>query len=163
MTTVRIYTQNEIISLLEEAIAKLQEKDACFLDPEFDINERSVTHRLAMYSENCFVDYQVDCEYNRVLDSNTEEHITKSVIREVDEHVTWSDKEARTVYPDIIVHQRGTTNNLLAIEVKMGWKQLKGDFDRIKAYAYKTQLGYQFSACVTLGPGTKRNITFIDE
>ena len=40
-------------------------------------------------------------------------------------------KEASAVYPDVIVHKRNTTDNLLEIEMKMQWKNSKKEFDLI--------------------------------
>ncbi|MEX0781879.1 MAG: hypothetical protein WD557_04455 [Dehalococcoidia bacterium] len=83
-------------------------------------NERSTTHRLAMYLEPHFPGWHVDCEYNR-LDANP-----KELPRCPKDPVPPTDLDARTVYPDIIVHKRRTQENLLVIEVK---KATGGDED----------------------------------
>ena len=74
-----------------------------------DVHERSVSHKLAEYLQFQFPDWNVDCEYNKkgphpkLLDG----------IRECSEQRT-TDR----IYPDIIVHRRNTTDNLLVVEIK---------------------------------------------
>lgn len=68
-----------------------------------DINERSLTHRLAFHLESSgfFTGYSVDCEYNR---------------RGID---TKTDNSGNSIFPDIIVHVRGQSDsNLIIIEAK---------------------------------------------
>ena len=64
-----------------------------------NVNERSITHKLAEYLQRQFEGLKVDCEYNR------------------------RGKDPKTlqkrIFPDIIVHDRGDSdNNRLVIEVK---------------------------------------------
>jgi hypothetical protein len=77
----------------------------------FDVNERSITHKLALYLEQHFSNWHIDCEYNRNM-------FDPKVIDLYPRTVGIDDTNATTVYPDIIVHKRGTKNNLLVIEVK---------------------------------------------
>lgn len=104
-------------------------------------NERSITHCLAVYIEFQFLGFNVDCEYNRKglhpkrLDSFRKE-------------VSSDDEKGVTVFPDIIVHHRGTANNHLVIEAKLSSNQQECAnseacrCDRCKLRAYKTDLGY---------------------
>jgi hypothetical protein len=149
----KIYTQKQIEALIVASIRMVQKKDAEFLNPDFDINERSVTHRLAMYLAGLFPEEDVDCEYNRIYNDDTDEYIAKNLeLPVIEKGITLKDTKARTVFPDIIVHRRNTQRNLLAIEVKMAWKADKVDFDRVKAQAYKFRLNYEYSICLILGP-----------
>lgn len=155
------YTRPEVESILLKAIRKLQERDNIFLDEAFDINERSVTHRLGMYLAELFPDEDVDCEYNRQYNDDSDEYIAKNVELSVIENgLTLKDTEAKTVYPDIIVHRRNTSRNLLAVEVKMAWKSGKGQFDEIKAEAYRKRLDYHYSTYLVLGPGKNFNLVW---
>jgi hypothetical protein len=156
------YSLKEIEAKLIEAIEILQQKDGQFLDPKFDVNERSVTHRLGMYLAEIFPDEDVDCEYNRVYNEHSDEYIYKNVeLPKIEKGMTTKDLVAKTVYPDIIVHQRGQKRNLLAVEVKMGWKDYKGNFDVIKAEAYKYRLKYDYAAYLVLGPKNEFELKFI--
>jgi hypothetical protein len=99
------------------------------------VNERSLTHKYAEYLQEEFPEWNVDCEYNR------DGHDTKKIIsyiRKID------NENARTVYPDIIIHHRGTKNNLVVIEAKKD--NFNGDnLDVQKLEAYNKDLGYKFT------------------
>ena len=68
------------------AICALYRHDRELLD--VDANERSITHKLAEHLQREFPGWHVDCEYNRVGREPRR-------------------LEAKTVFPDIIVHRRG--------------------------------------------------------
>jgi hypothetical protein len=112
-----------------------------------DVNERSISHRLALYLEPLFPGWQVDCEYNRDF---ARPGRPKS-LHVPDDNVGWDDTDARTVYPDIIVHSRGSDDNLLVLELKK--TGLSTSFDEAKLYAYKRELGYKFSYLLVVRTG----------
>src|SRR5438445_13522965 len=102
--------RNEVAQKLERAIQKLTEHDLELLAR--DVNERSITHRLARYLQQEFPDMHVDCEYNRY-------DIEAKWLDFYPLDARADDTEARTVFPDIIVHKRGPEGpNLLVIEAK---------------------------------------------
>ena len=71
-----------------------------------DVNERSITHKLAIYLQNQFTDYDIDCEYNRNMKSPKEIVFIET-------------SKKGKVFPDIIVHKRGEdSNNLIVFEIK---------------------------------------------
>ncbi|SNR89010.1 hypothetical protein SAMN06265340_1143 [Desulfurobacterium atlanticum] len=108
-----------------------------------DINERALTHKLALYLQNYFHDYDVDCEYNRMMKNN--EYIKKTLNLPADEGIIISDTTQKTVYPDIIIHRRGNNdNNLLVIEVKksVNVNENERNFDFQKLKAFTEQLRY---------------------
>ena len=51
-----------IIEKLKRCIEKLKKED-CYLIKN-NASERSIAHRLAVYLEDEFIGYNVDCEYN---------------------------------------------------------------------------------------------------
>ena len=156
------YSAKQIENALHKATVMLQQRDSIFLDPAFNINERSVTHRLGIYLQELFPEEHVDCEYNRIYSDDADEYIAKNIeLGDLERDLTLKDTDARTVYPDIIVHRRNTNRNLLAIEVKMAWKAQKGSFDIVKAQAYKRRLDYLYSAYLVLGPGQNYKIHWI--
>jgi len=77
----------------------------------YDVHERTIAHRLAVYLEHRLTGFHVDCEYNNDLDSETGR-----------KQVHYSNSSSGTgAYPDIIVHHRGLNgpnHNLLVIEIK---------------------------------------------
>ncbi len=68
-----------------------------------NLHEISITHRLACHLERYIAEgdasYDVDLEYNR----------DRGSVKQLD---------GQRIRPDIIVHRRGTTENLICIEVK---------------------------------------------
>lgn len=90
-----------------------------------DANERSITHKLAEHLQMQFEHLDVDCEYNRHGDG------VKRLAAILPPDDTRTDcTDAKTVYPDIIVHKRGCDgSNALVIEVK---KSSGGDANRDK-------------------------------
>jgi len=134
--------QNDIESKIKSALTSLIECDGYLLKQ--DANERSISHRLAVYLEPLFFDWNVDCEYNRNLDDIKKLNLP---IKEV----STADLDAKTVYPDIIVHKRGSENNLLVIEIKKSSnKDNQGIFDRKKLEAFRSQLGYKFAVFICM-------------
>src|SRR5690348_14899528 len=143
---------------LNWAIEQLIARDRALL--EFDLNERTITHKLAEHLQQAFSEYDVDCEYNRnqgdIKTLELPEHINNS----------WDDTQARTVFPDIIVHRRGTGTNVLVIEAK---KTNGGDeaFDLLKLHAFRQELGYEHAVFLRFRTGEAnpgvQDLRFVDE
>lgn len=114
---------------------------------EVDANERSITHKLAEYLQREFPGWNTDCEYNRSGD------LPKTLRRRVGEWVRADDTEARSVFPDIIVHRRGPSKpNLLVVEAKKSTTQ-RGSDDEEKLRAYLCEYHYQFAYMVIFRVG----------
>lgn len=127
----------EIIeSALEESLDQLLRADFELL--QVDANERSISHRLAVYLEEYFPGWNVDCEYNR-------DHDDPKRLNIISRDIQSDDTQATTVYPDIIIHKRGTDENLVVIEMKKTSSKEDDDYDLGKLHAFKGQLGYQFA------------------
>lgn len=124
------YEFDEIKRKVNVAIGILFKNDSCLL--EIGANERSVSHKLAEYLQIQFPDWHVDCEYNRKGDS----------IKRIG-------SESR-IYPDIIIHQRGVTENLLMMEIKTSRDMTENDYKKLKAltgneYEYQWGLFAKFN------------------
>lgn len=150
----REYSRQEIKGKVLEAKRLLLLNDQFLL--EYDLNERTISHKFADYLQRQFPDWHVDCEYNRVHDSrdshcfhdleeklikkklSTKKLITgKGIIPDTQNNVVWTDTDARTVYPDIIVHHRNTDENLLVIEMKKSSRSngdVSLDKDKLNAF-----------------------------
>ncbi|AST06125.1 hypothetical protein AF2641_04160 [Anoxybacillus flavithermus] len=106
-----------------------------------DVHERSIAHRLAVHLGIVFYEWDVDVEYNR-------DH---GKVKRIYDH---DEPSGRRVFPDIIVHQRGTQNNLLVIEVKK-WNNsfdlYERDLEKIKSYLHSPELQYRYGAFVEIG------------
>jgi hypothetical protein len=79
---------------------------------EKDLGERTLTHRLAVQIEKQFPGWEVDCDYNRLGERTL--RLPKGSI------VSTDDEIGKSIFPDIVVHQREIPNNLVAIEVRKG-------------------------------------------
>lgn len=148
--TARWPNRQEVKNKVYSAIEHLLYRDRFLL--EKNVNERSISHRLAMYLQSEFGDeWDVDCEYNRDHDVRKELHLW------LREKVAPDDTTAITVFPDIIVHHRGTDDNLLVIEMKKT-KNLQGsarDFDLKKLCAFlRERYHYQYALYLQLGTET---------
>jgi len=55
--------KEEIENAINQALGKLLERDLYILT--VDINERTISHMLAVYLEPYFCGWNIDCEYNR--------------------------------------------------------------------------------------------------
>lgn len=158
------YSKDELETIIETAVAILHKDHKFLLVQGHDINERTVTSQLRAIIDDLIPEYHVDAEYNRMWKRRKEAgegfvYDTKKSKRLEPQEVMTDDEEATTVFPDIIVHIRGTDINLLIIEVKMEWKKEKSDEDKKKLRGY-TQggLSYNFGAYVEIGESGLSNL-----
>lgn len=124
------------------ALQMLLDRDANLL--ELDANERSLTHRFAMYLQERLPDWEVDCEYNR--DGHNPKRVDLPQLHPQDD-----DTDAKTVFPDVIAHRRGRQENYLVIEFKKMKYGFDDGVDQRKLRAYKEQLHYPFALFVAIG------------
>lgn len=137
------YSKEEIKKKVYIAIDLLIKNDSFLL--KNDVNERSISHKLAEYLQQQFPEYNVDCEYNRIKNQKMDHaYITKKINLPISE-LRSDDTTAKTVYPDIIIHKRGTENNLVVIEIKKKLSDEDKKYDINKLEAFKKQLGYKNS------------------
>lgn len=144
---------DEVYKRIDQAIAQLLEKDYYLL--QIDANERAISHRLGLYLQLLFTDWHVDCEYNRNLDQP----------KRLEQYEEFFDAEQRvwsiavtdpiTVFPDIIIHERGTGNNLLVLEMKKTTSKVRDDFDRMKLNEFKNQYGYPYALFIKFTTGVE--------
>jgi len=93
------HTFDEIRSGILSALFELYKQDKQILS--INANERSITHRFAIYIEKEFPRWDTDCEYNR--DGDAVKRGNSNCL----------------ILPDIIVHKRGRKGpNLIVIEAK---------------------------------------------
>lgn len=123
---------------LDAAVAQFLAHDAYLV--ENDANERSMTHRFAIYLQSRLPEFHVDCEYNR--DGN----VPKRLAIRQRTAVPDNDTDATTIFPDIIVHERGTRNNILVIEAKKAGRPTERDRDKILAFMTDDAYKYRFGA-----------------
>ncbi len=153
-------TSQEVERSVIRAIQMLLRHDSFLLDK--DVNERSVTHKLAEYLQREFGGWHVNCEYNRVGNNSNSSKILMGLAKELYEHrfrrkAPTDDPKQNTVFPDIIVHRRGDkTDNLLVLEVKKSdTRNVAQSKDKIKLKLYVERLQYRFAAFLVLRTGVQ--------
>jgi hypothetical protein len=115
---------------------------------EKDLGERTLTHRLAVHLESKFPGWEVDCDYNRLGERTL--RLPKGTI------VSTDDRLGKSIYPDIVVHQREIPNNLLAIELRKAANHQPVEHDQHKLRALTDPhlwFAYRIGVLVTLAKG----------
>jgi len=112
---------NKVVTALQEFYAR----EAFLLDK--DLGERTLTHRLAVHCEKQFSGWEIDCDFNRLGERTL--RLPHGTIVSTDDHL------GKSVYPDIVVHQREIPNNLLAIEVRKATNHQPLEHDQHKLRA----------------------------
>ena len=134
---------DKVVSAIHEFYARetfLLEKDA---------GERALTHRLAVQLEKQFPGWEIDCEYDRLGERTL--RLPRGSIVSTDDHL------AKSVYPDLVVHQRAIPNNLLAIELRKAINHQPVEHDRRKLMALTDPhlwFAYWIGLLLTLGETT---------
>lgn len=109
---------NSIIKVkIREALKLFIAKDKQTL-LRVDIYEPTISHRIAVYLEELFPEFDIDCEYNKTLLGKKK------------------DMNGKVIRPDIIIHTRMTneTNSVIA-EIKKSGKNsklAKADIEKLK-------------------------------
>lgn len=133
-----------IESRLNRAVALFAKRDEQLVAQ--DASERAMTHWVAVYLQDEFAEWHVDVEYNR------NQGDVKRVYAQVPPEVSTHSDEALTVFPDIIVHRRGSNENLLVVEAKKSAPRLPS-FDDLKLRSYTDPdlgLAYAWGAAIVL-------------
>ena len=171
-------TDTEVRQALDSALLDLLENDYSLLTD--DVNERTITARLAHHLEKHLSEWHLDCEYNRAVNFH-ELQVTEIkkrakgngklmakmlfAARQPHENfVNHFDLVGHKIFPDIIVHRRQSCCNLLVIEAKKncgpGQNQEKsgrvGDISKLKMM--KEQLGYRFGVFVSVATGAQPSV-----
>jgi hypothetical protein len=114
-----------------------------------DLGERTLTHRLAVHVEKQFPGWEVDCDYNRLGERTL--RLPKGTIISTDDEI------GKSVYPDIVVHQREIPNNLLAIEVRKASNHQPHEHEQLKLRALTDPhlwFAYRIGVLLTLAKNT---------
>jgi hypothetical protein len=133
------------------AICMLYRYDRELLDT--DANERSITHKLAEYLQREFTGWNVDCEYNRL-------GYDPKRVRIDSWRVQANDTEAKTVFPDIIIHRRLAKKNLIVIEVKKaGGAEETRDVQKLQEFTRTPEYKYDYGLFLRLAPDGRSEMT----
>jgi hypothetical protein len=142
-------TKEDIEEILNLSLDKLYVNEKEILTKEYNIGERTISNKLGNYID-IFIgnQYDVDVEYNRMRTKYEHNDLGNLMGKTLN----WeeSGEGSGFVYPDIIIHKRDTSVNIVEIEVKMSWKNRKKEYDYLKINEYMKQLGYQFGVYIEL-------------
>ena len=148
------YQKEEIEKLLRKGLALLYKNDYFLIS--HDVNERSISHKLAGYLQTLFPELHVDCEYNKIGKRTIDgKNLSKKMDWSPREQVETDDTNGKTVYPDIIIHTRGIrSQNLLVVEVKKSInrnneKRTK-DYQKLFHFITDSKFKYKYAAFIDL-------------
>ena len=140
---------NELMLKIKIALNCVFEKDNALFSN--NASEWSISHRLAVYLEESFPKWNIDCEYNRI--GNCGNQIKKNSTGE-------------NIRPDIIIHQHSKKtieNNLLIIEIKKNHID-KSDIEKIKDYTLVPNsvrsYQYQYGLALILKNSIKESVFY---
>lgn len=109
---------------------------------EFNLSERCIASRLALYLQDEFPEFNVDIEYNR-------DGATPKRLGLPEGCANFNEDGEALVVPDVIVHRRGHAGpNVLVLELKKTTNPEPRDCDRERVRALREQLGYEFGALI---------------
>ncbi len=120
-----------------------------------DANERSITFRFAMHLQIYLQDWEIDCEFNR-------DGVEPKRLGHLGLYPDSEDEEAKTVFPDVIAHRRGTKQNFLVLEFKKSTSHVNREIDRRKLLGYKRELGYSHALFIEVGTGGQAKISALE-
>lgn len=154
----------EVTEKISIAVDCLLKHDVFLL--EKNVNERSISHKLAEYLQKQFPQYHVDCEYNRMQGLRGEGFITKRLELGIEGKIAPDDIEAKTVFPDIIIHRRGSNeDNLVVLEIKKErhTNKANSDYDITKLKEFTQQLKYKLGMFLEFSADKVKNIKCVKD
>jgi len=131
-----------LVTIQEKAGRAIQQ----FLDTDgllcaLNVNERTLTYRIARCLEDEFPNHDVDCEYNRKGYNDTK------WLEEYPNNTSTRDTTGTTAFPDIIIHCRTVElANLLVVEIKKSTNPQKDKRDKEKLEHLVKGNQYQYTA-----------------
>ena len=144
MFSQNLSNDSEVILKIKAALEELIINDSELLTR--DVHERSITHHFANYLVKKFPKYHIDVEYNR--DGNDVKKI-KAIKNKIGNCNCCGETDSASIFPDIIIHKRGTQNNYIVIETKKSSADDKAiEYDRDKLKLMKGELKYNFAFLV---------------
>ena len=137
---------------VSQALSDLLTHDGYLL--EVDANERSITYRFGMYLQARLPEWTVDCEFNR-------DGVNPKKLGHLELYPDSEDEDAKTVFPDVIVHRRGAKENHLVVEFKKSTSSVDRKIDLRKLQGYKQQLGYAHALFIEVATGGRAGVSEI--
>ena len=133
----------ELKRKVDLAISKFYARDLGLLD--ITVSEWAIAHRIAVYLEELFEGWNVDCEYNRAGPSKLPKYA----------------RDGTNKRPDIVIHHRTMPekeHNLLVIEIKTD--NSSEDYSKLKDFTSSPNgarhFQYQYGLALSFKPRLKK-------
>lgn len=147
MQSFQTASDNDTIGRLEMALERLLERDGALLDE--DATERSITCRLACHLQPLFPEWDVDCEFNCwQAPEQRKGHLVVATGS--------NETEARTIFPDILIHRRRHKERLAVIELQKGSQPSSRHRELRKLGQCQARLGCRHAVLIEIGLGDAR-------
>ena len=141
--------QDEIRQRFECALRNFYRKEALLI--KYKVSERALTHKLAEHLQKLFPRHNVDCEYNKVGDGDPKRvGVLMAGDPACPHDCARCPNNKCVIFPDIIVHRRGTEVNLLVIEAKTAWSRRAAERDHEKLAALTASGEYHYQLGIAL-------------
>ncbi len=137
----RIYNDDlpgyvEIHKALSDSLNQVLERDYDLIS--LGGHEQAISHRLAVYLEPAFPEFQTDCEYNRCKHKSKRRHPE-------------TPGDNTQMRPDIIVHRRNSAMNVLAVEMKANANGASAtDLKKLKCLKAENNYLYKVTAFICI-------------
>lgn len=147
METFPTVSDMDVVDRLNQALDRLEAHDAALLDEQ--ASERSIACRLACHLQPLFPDWDVDCEFNCWADPRQRKgHLVVA---------TTSDAtEARTIFPDLLIHRRRHGERLAVIELHKSTQLRSRHRELKKLHHCQARLGCRHALLLAIGVGEAR-------
>lgn len=100
-------------------------------------HEQAIAHRIALYLETRFAGFNTDCEYNRKM------------------YLTKTNSVGNRIRPDILVHKRLSSVNVLAVEIKVSSRKSSNDPKKLKDLVGDSSYLYRLAAFIRISNSRK--------
>ncbi|MDD4817790.1 MAG: hypothetical protein PHI85_07460 [Victivallaceae bacterium] len=154
----------EVKQALRDALRKFYLNDGYLIHN--DVHERTLTFRLGMYLQELFPSWNVDCEYNKNINTlkGNKFLLSRCTYSQKMNCSNCNDRKSCTVFPDIIIHRRCTSQNLLVIEAKKNAAPTDrhNDTAKVKEYLTESTLNYYYGIFLDFKDSYEKTIAFLD-
>lgn len=141
--------QREIRRRFECALRRFYSKEALLI--KYKVSERALTHKLAEHLQKLFPRHNVDCEYNKVGWGDPKRlWVLMAADPDCPRDCARCVNNKCVIFPDIIVHRRGTETNLLVVEAKTAWSRRASGRDHEKLAALTASGEYHYQLGIAL-------------
>lgn len=157
-------TAEEVKDAVRQALRKFYLNDSFLFHN--NAHERTLTFRLGIYLQELFSAWNVDCEYNKNIATVEGNKLLSAKCNNLQRLNCGkcTTRKKCNVFPDIIIHRRGTSENLLVIEAKKNASNpdKTADKEKINAYLNESTLKYRYGLFLDFKDSCDETINSLD-